>query len=592
MLLKPSDFFFRQRCAVKAPPVAFLIVSLFLASGCGSVFRGQRISNKQETSSNAKAASGTSVLPTKKTGDLLSLSTPDGCKVDSPLEMQRLTKLEYNNVVRDVFGVTGDFSKDFSAPAQGPAGFTTESAAQNLSKEIILDLFQASSTVAQAAIAQALKPQSPLTKDCGSNEQCVTDAITSLLTRSFRRPPLAEEVNRFVNLFKTAPKTAYLEKMQVVIQVILLSPQFLFRAADNSPENISKLGAGSVVLLTDYELASRLSFFIWGSVPDDALLKDASEGKLREPENLKKHAIRLLGDARSNYLSKNFSSQWLGLEKLDRLSLDSKRFPNWGNGVKQSMRQETEAFMDNMFKGNKSVLDIVNADYSFADKNLEPIYELAPRMNQPANTFYEFKLPKNRQGILGQAGLLAMNSGGDHTTPVVRGKWVLEKFLCSSPPPPPPDVPMLAAAANGDLKVESKIRERLAGHRAQGAACFACHASMDPIGLSFENFDSMGYFRSKYIDGTLVDASGKLPSGEVLVDMIDLANVLGKNEKFPQCFTSHLSSFATGRNMLSSESSCDVQSIAKAAIGEDKPISETISAIVTSNSFRFRKVTE
>lgn len=496
---------------------------------------------------------------------------------DGPPPGQRLTKLEYNNVIRDLFGLTGDFAADFSEPGAGATGFTTESSAQNISAGIVLDFYRGAGAVVEALFAKSPNPL--LT--CTGGEECAAKIIRELAPRAFRRPVTDDEVNPLVNLYKasTAVGLNFNDAMKSVVTGILMAPQFIFRPYDLPTTQDAR------VPLTSHELASRMSFFIWGSIPDSALAAAAADGTLTTPAVLESHVRRMLKDPRSSYL-KNFSSQWLSLDELDTQQRSQERFPDWGKDMQASMKNETLTFMNNVVESDVSVMDLIAAKYSFVDKNVSKIYGLTGAFEQ----FTRVPLDQHRSGLLTQPAVLAVTSSGDATSPVRRGKWVLQKLLCSAPPPPPPGVPMAVDIDGGAALGESQIRERMAQHRTLEASCNGCHSAMDPIGLTFENYDSMGFFRTTYSNGVPVDASGQLPSGEKLADAMDLAALLEKDSRFPTCFTARLSSFAEGEDMTTPKNRCGIETIAKVSVGTDKSFSQVIVGIVSSRSFLTRAV--
>ncbi|MEK6772346.1 MAG: DUF1592 domain-containing protein [Bdellovibrionota bacterium] len=501
------------------------------------------------------------------------------CSLPLPvLNAQRLTKLEYNNVIRDLFGLTDNFSANFSNADIGPSGFSTDPSAQNLSASIVLDFYNGANAVTAALFA---KNPNPLFATCSSGDTCATSIIANLARKAFRRPPTTDEKTQLFNLYKSVNSTNISDGLKLVVTGVLISPQFLFRTYEIPTTKPIQAP------LTDFEIASRVSFLIWGSIPDETLLSLAEAGKLKDKENLTAQVKRLMADPRSSYITKSFGYQWANLNRFEDTVLDVKRFPNWNNNVKTSMKNETMNFLNNIFVSDQSVMDIVNANYTFVDQNVSQIYGI-PGVSS-AN-FVKVNLDTKRMGLLSQPAILSMNSLSDHTSPVSRGQWVLDRILCSSPPPPPDDVPFLPSSPNGNLTDEASIRKKLEVHRTLGSSCYGCHKVMDFVGLAFENFDSMGYFRNQYINGTTVDASGKLPTGEVIQDYSDLANILKKDERFPACFAMHFSSFAQGRDMSNFKEICGTQAIAKKSIGEGKKFSSLVVDIVLQNNFLNRVV--
>jgi hypothetical protein len=530
----------------------------------------------------------TSGFEVAKVTDNLQLSSQSGGNISAaasctndPMVVagsQRLTKTEYNNVIRDLFNIQGDFSSSFTEDAKGLSGFTTESSAQNLSPDIVRDFYDGATKVVNALFAMNPNPL----LSCTSGDACATKLITELATKAYRRPPSADEINSLMTVFKASSDKNFAPSLKLVVMTVLMSPQFIFRHYD------LPASTADVVDLSGYELASRLSFFLWGSIPDSALLGDAASGSLKNPATLEAQVRRMMKDPRISYLASSFGSQWLQLDHFDSTILDTKRFPAWNAAIKNSMKNEPLNFVKSVFANDRSVMDFVSARYSFVDQNLSQIYGLG---GVTSSQFVQVNLDSNHVGLLTQPAILAMNSAGDHTVPVRRGKWVLENILCSAPGAPPPNIPMLPPVAGGDLQGESNIRARLEQHRTQGASCMACHSSMDPIGLTFENFDSMGYYRTRYQDGVAIDASGQLPSGEKMNNVMDLAQVLQKDRRFPACFTAKLTSFAQGRDATTGTDRCSMQAIAAASAGEGKKFSDLVVQIVLDKNFRRRKVT-
>ncbi len=499
------------------------------------------------------------------------------CSPSTSLAAQRLTKLEYNNVIRDLFGLNDNFSKNFSSPSLGTAGFTTEAAAQNLSPSIVSDFYDGANAVVTVLFS---KNPNPLLSKCNSGDACARDIITDLLRRAYRRPATAEEFNDVFALYKSANSPVINEGLKLAVMGILLSPQFIFRIYELPTARVPETS------LTDYELASRLSFFIWGSIPDETLNSLAASGQLNETTNLIAQTKRMLADPKASYIAQTFGYQWSGLEKFEQTQLDTSRFPNWNDNMKNSMQNETIIFLNGIFSQDQSVMDIIGARYTYMDRNVASIYEVN---GITSTSFQRVDLDSSRRGIMSQPAILSMNSVADHTSPVRRGKWVMDKILCAAPGSPPENVP-LEPSNNGNLRDESLIRQRMATHRSMGTTCYACHQVMDPIGLTFENFDSMGFFRSKYQNGAAVDSSGELPTGEKFNDYSSLTDYLNMDQRFPRCFVGKFASFAQGRDMTTYTDRCGIESIAKDAARVDKKFSDVVVDIVLQSNFRKRKV--
>jgi len=499
----------------------------------------------------------------------------------APAPVQRLTTLEYNNVIRDLFGVQKDYAAGFSANAAGPAGFTTEGVAQNLSLSNVTDYLSAAKAV--VADVFAASPNRLLT--CTSGDACAESIITTLATKAFRGPPPADEIASLMTVYKSSSSPVFTDALKLAVRAILVSPRFLFRFY------LVPVNSSAVMPLTDYELASRLSFFLWGSIPDDPLMADAAQGRLQESAVLKGHVLRMLADPRVAYLSSSFGYQWLQLDHFDATNLDTTRFPTWNPSLKSSMKSETLAFLNHVFGQDTSVMDFVAGKYSFLDQNLSQHYGI-PLPAGAGTQLTQVALNDQRVGILTNASILALTSVANRTSPVRRGMWALEQILCSGTGAPPPNVPALPPPANGstELQAESTIRQRLAQHIELGVSCSACHRLLDPIGYGYENYDSAGIWRTTYLDGTPVDASGQLPTGETFKNFNDLAKIVQSDSRYPWCFTKRLASFAEGRDMTGSADECTTQPIAQTSVGPTQKFSDLVFRLIQDPSFRSRQV--
>ncbi|MDB5296434.1 MAG: hypothetical protein JWO31_2417 [Phycisphaerales bacterium] len=421
--------------------------------------------------------------------------------------------------------------------------------------------------------------------------------LTKLVSRAYRRPATPDEVGRLAKL--VADTEAGGEKweagLQLALQAILVSPKFLFRLElDDRPE------APDARPLDDYALASRLSYFLWASMPDDELFDLAAKKQLSV--NLEPQVRRMLKDPKAKSLVDGFAMQWLQLKRLKAFNPDTKLFPGFDDQLKASMAKETELFLGAIIKEDHSVLDLIDADFTFLDERLARHYGIADTngnwVNQkpdrpagqriPRNEFVRVSLPKGgaRGGILTQASVLAVTSNPTRTSPVKRGKWVLEQILGAPPPPPPPDVPELDSAG-GSHKAAS-LRVRLEEHRAN-PACANCHAKMDPIGFAFENFDAVGAFRQK--DGGFdIDAAGKMPDGSSFNGAGELRAMLidKRKDQFARTIAEKLMIYALGRG-LEHYDDRSVDAVSKATADGDYKFSRLVAEIVKSDPFRMRR---
>jgi hypothetical protein len=421
--------------------------------------------------------------------------------------------------------------------------------------------------------------------------------LKRFLRRAFRRPPSAEELQRSIKLVDTA--VAGGEKweagIQLAMQAALCSPKFLFRVetddASASPE---------IKPLDEYQLASRLSYFLWSSMPDDTLLDLAEKKQLTA--QLDKQVERMLADPRSAALVQNFPSQWLQIKRIQFISPDGKLFPTFDDKLRASMLRETELFVESIMRENRSVLELIDANYTFLNESLAKHYGIAdtngnatgrpPKKpgGQPiqGEQFRRVTLQdRMRGGLLTQASVLTVTSNPTRTSPVKRGRWVLEQVLGAPPPLPPPNVPELSE----EKKVvrAASLRERMQVHR-RNPSCAGCHARMDPIGFALENFDAVGAFRSR--DGSFdIDASGQLPDGTRFTGPAELKTIiLNRKNEFVRCLTEKLLTYALGRG-LEYYDRPTVERIVRALPAGEYRFMTLVKQIVQSDAFRKRRGT-
>ena len=331
------------------------------------------------------------------------------------------------------------------------------------------------------------------------------------------------------------------------------------------------------------ELASRLSFFLWSSIPDDELLDIATRGALSESAVLEQQVRRMLADPRSSALVENFAAQWLYLRNLPEVAPDDWLFPDFDDNLRRSMRRETELFFESILREDRSVVDFVDADYTFVDERLARHYGI-PHVRGSRFRRIAVRAESGRGGLLGQASILTVTSYATRTSPVLRGKWVLENILGTPPPPPPANVPPL-----GDTKGEQALsmRERMVQHRAN-PVCSSCHALMDPIGLSLENFDGIGRWRTRTDAFTPIDVSGTLPDGSEYDGAAGLrATLLSRPELFVSTLTEKLLAYALGRAVEYYDGPA-VRRIVRDAAEHDYRFSSLILGIVRSTPFQMR----
>ncbi len=413
------------------------------------------------------------------------------------------------------------------------------------------------------------------------------EVLTRLLRKAYRRPPTENEVEQLTQFVESVQADG--EKWEVGIQqaikVILCSPKFLFRLElDDRPQTEEPQP------INEFQLASRLSYFLWSSIPDDELLELAEKNELTA--NLEAQVKRMLADPKASELASNFGLQWLQIQRLDTVAPDPKYFPTFNPKLRADMLKETELFLASIFGEDRSILDLLDADYTFVNQRLSWHYGIWKNDNGEAirgNTLQRVSLkdPK-RGGILTQASVLTVTSNPTRTSPVKRGRWVLEQLLGTPPPPPPPDVPELAE--DHDAITGTTLRERLEQHR-EDPACANCHAKMDPIGFALENYDAIGKFREKEGEQD-IDSTGQLPDGTTFKGIADLKQILKDRKKqFAQCLTEKMLIYALGRG-LEFYDKPTVDRIVAQLEANDYKVSVLITGIVKSDPFRLRRGTK
>jgi len=361
---------------------------------------------------------------------------------------------------------------------------------------------------------------------------------------------------------------------------VLASPDFLFRI-ERDPAGVAP---NTVYKLSDDAIASRLSFFLWSSLPDDTLIDLAARGKLSDPATLEQQVRRMLADPRSDTLVTNFAEQWLYLRNLRASSPDVRLFPDFDDNMRQAFRRETELFFESIVRENRSALDLLRADYTFVNERLATHYGIP---NIKGEHFRRVTLPPDsqRRGLLGQGSILTVTSYPDRTSPVVRGKWILENLLGTPPPPPLPNVPPLRAT---DISgVVLPMRQRMERHRSN-PVCASCHSMMDPLGLSLENFDATGKWRTLGESSAPIDASGMAPDGTRFDGPDGLRSTLLKSDRFVSTLTEKMLTYALGRG-LEYYDAPSVRAILRGAVRDDYRFSSLIVGVVQSAPFKMRK---
>jgi hypothetical protein len=412
---------------------------------------------------------------------------------------------------------------------------------------------------------------------------CARKILASLVRRAYRRPSTEEDLKPLMALYESGrhePQAGSFDSgIEMALRGILVSPDFLFRIEHDPPAS----APGAVHRVSDFELASRLSFFLWSSIPDDELLKLAEEGKLHDPKAIEQQTARMLNDRKSTAFIDNFSGQYLFVRNLAAQKPDPDEFPGFDNSLRRAFEQETTLFFNAIVRENRPVTELLDARFTFLNERLADFYGV-PGVHGPQFRRVEITDP-NRGGILGQGSLLTVTSYPNRTSVVQRGKWVLENLLGTPPPPPPPNVPSLDPhGKDGKLT----MRQAMEMHRAN-PACASCHARMDPIGFSLENYDGVGAWRDSD-NGAKIDASGKLPDGTVFTGPAGLKQVLltQHRDEFLSTFTEKLMTYALGRGLEPSDRPAE-RAILRGAAKQNYTIPALIDAIIGSPQFQMRR---
>ncbi len=408
---------------------------------------------------------------------------------------------------------------------------------------------------------------------------CAKKIISTLARRAYRRPVTDNDLETLIGFYQLGRNGGNFDQgIEAAIQRILASPEFIFRF-EPDPANAAP---GTPYRISDTELASRLSFFLWSTIPDDQLLSVASQGKLRDPAVLEQQVRRMLADNRAETLVTNFADQWLYLRNLKNIQPDFQTFPDYDDNLRQAMKRETELFFGSIINENRSVIDLLNADYTFVNERLARHYGIP---NVYGTDFRRVTITdENRRGLLGQASILTVTSQPNRTSPVLRGKWILTNLLGNPPNPPPPNVPALKENEAGAKKLS--LRARMEQHRTN-EPCKGCHKIMDPLGFSLENFDAVGQWRIND-DGTQIDPSGTLFNGAKVDGPVALRKMLTANpEIFAKVLTEKLMTYALGRGVEYSDMPT-VRAILREAAKDDYRFGSIVMGIVKSAPFEMK----
>ena len=409
---------------------------------------------------------------------------------------------------------------------------------------------------------------------------CAREILSTIARSAYRRPVTDDDVERLLTFYDRGRAGGSFDSgIEMALRRLLVSPEFLFRV-ERDPEGVE---GGESYRVSDLELASRLSFFLWSSIPDDELLDVAERRELSVPAIFEAQVERMLADPRSEALVGNFAGQWLTLRNAAAVQPDEDEFPDFGERLRQGFRRETELLFSSVLREDRSALDLLNADYTFVDERLARHYGIP---NVRGSHFRRVALEDGaRGGLLGHGSILTVTSYANRTSPVNRGKWVLENILGTPPPPPPPDVPDLETAEGGQAL---SMREAMEQHRAN-PVCASCHRLMDPLGLALENFDAIGRWRDRGETRGAIDATGELPDGTPFDGPAGLKDALLRHpERFVTTVTEKLMTYALGRGIEYYDASA-VRAIVRGAAEDGYRLSSLVKGVVRSAPFQMRR---
>ena len=412
-------------------------------------------------------------------------------------------------------------------------------------------------------------------------EACAARIVRTLARRAFHRPVTDEDVQSLLAFYREGrAEGGFRDGVRRALESILVDPEFLFRVERDPPG----VPPASAYRLSDLELAARISFFLWASIPDDELLAAAEAGRLRDPEVLEAQVRRMLADERAGTLVTSFAAQWLHLRRMRTVTPDVNAFPAFDENLRDALIRETELFVGSQLRDDRSVVELLTADYTFVNERLARHYGVpgvyGPRFRRVAWD------DDRRRGLLGQGSILTVTSLATRTSPVVRGKWILENVLGTPPPPPPPDVPELPEREESGEP--ASLRARLEAHRAN-PACSGCHSRMDPLGFALENFDAVGQWRDADAGAALIDTAGVLPDGAAFDGLPALRDILhGRRDEFVATVAEKLLTYALGRGVEAYDRPA-IRAIVREAAADDYRWSSIILGITRSLPFQMRR---
>jgi hypothetical protein len=502
--------------------------------------------------------------------------------------IRRLTKVEYGNTLHDLFGVDSAIARELPDEVIGEGYLNTLSPLQSeqylsIANEVLDQILPAGAATLNSAQRRWLGPAPRSGADL---RVAARPVAASLARKAYRRPPSDAELDVLLGVFDLGRTNglAYNDALRLMAKAVLVSPQFLFITPHGEGQPV-----GGIVRLDDYQLASRLSYLLWSTMPDAELSGLADRGKLHDPAVLRLQVKRLLKDPRSRALFDGFGAQWLGLASLEGKTFDTVKFPQMNAEMRLAMYDEARLFFDSIVRENRSVVRFVDSDYTFLNRTLAPIYGLENTVTGSRMRRVKLTDP-NRGGVLGMPGVLATTSFPNRTSPVKRGVWVLEQVLGEKVPPPPPNVPALEKQDQKTV-AQLTLRQRTELHRTE-AVCANCHKILDPIGFGLENFDAIGRWRNRDDTGGAIEAAGELPGGKRFSAPKDLKAIIAARPKeLARNFTEKFLAYSLCRQ-LEGYDEIVVDHLMETAAKDGYRLQTLITEIVTSYPFTHRRVQE
>lgn len=496
--------------------------------------------------------------------------------------IRRMTRFEYNNTVRDLLGDDTLPAANF-VPEEEALGFDNQAAALGVTQILAEQYMVASEKIATRAAAANFDKVLPCSPVAGEERACAEKFITTFGRRAYRRPVESDEVSRLLSVYDWGfAEVGFPRGIELVIQSFLQSPHFLYRVEFGMPDLLEK----DIVALTPHELASRLSYMLWSSMPDDELFAAADAGKLGTAQDIEKQARRMLDDPRARQAVANFNLQWLGLSHMESMKKDPVTYPKYDESLRAMWREETLSFLDDViFDGAGDVATIFTATHSVMNTQLATFYGLEGGPTTEAFTRVDLD-PTRTAGVLTQGSILAVTGKPNQSSPVHRGKFVRERLLCQTIPPPPNNV----VATPPELSPDLTTRERYSQHSTD-SACSGCHIKMDPIGFGFEHYDGIGLYRDQE-NGLPVDATGELVDTRNIDGpfdgVVDLGKKLAESEEARQCVATQWFRYGYGR-AEGADDYCAMKDLQETFAQKEFNIKELLVALTQTDAFRYRR---